>query len=204
MEKLQLKIKRNKFFSKRRITIVIVLLFMLSLGIGYAILVSDLNMNGTISMKEYNAPTLYNVLKKEAVEGGLAREYTGEHHDSFTEEPSKKIYHYYSNSNIDSNKITQYSLDFYDVYEKSFSPIGGVWTFKTSFSKFKKAIISDLSIKICEFTASIYEFFPGFKNCPIFSPNIKPILSAIFPTLFLHIAQRFRIPQKACLLSFVH
>ena len=42
---------------------------------------------------------LYDVLKDEAESGGLAREYTGEHHDSFTEEPSKKIYHWYADQN---------------------------------------------------------------------------------------------------------
>ena len=39
---------------------------------------------------------LYDVLKTEAESGGLAKEYTGEHHDSFIEEPSKKIYHWYT------------------------------------------------------------------------------------------------------------
>ena len=34
---------------------------------------------------------LYDVLKNEAENNGLAKEYTGEHHDSFTEEPSKKM-----------------------------------------------------------------------------------------------------------------
>jgi len=39
---------------------------------------------------------LYDVLKDEAESGGLAREYIGEHKDSFTEEPSEKIYHWYA------------------------------------------------------------------------------------------------------------
>ena len=54
-----------------------------------------------------NAETnyLYDVLKEEAETGGLAREYTGEHHDSFTEEPSKKIYHWYAANNTQGTQI---------------------------------------------------------------------------------------------------
>ena len=48
---------------------------------------------------------LYDVLKDEAESGGLAREYTGEHHDSFTEEPSKKIYHWYGSNNTNGTAI---------------------------------------------------------------------------------------------------
>jgi len=50
---------------------------------------------------------LYDVLKDEAESGGLAREYTGEHHDSFTEEPSKKIYHWYAESNDEGNQVLE-------------------------------------------------------------------------------------------------
>ena len=48
---------------------------------------------------------LYDVLKNEAENGGLAKEYTGEHHDSFTEEPSKKIYHWYAENDDNANDI---------------------------------------------------------------------------------------------------
>ena len=37
---------------------------------------------------------LYNVLKDAADEGTYAKKYTGSHHDSFTEEPTKDIYHW--------------------------------------------------------------------------------------------------------------
>lgn len=50
---------------------------------------------------------LYDVLKNEAESGGLAKEYTGEHHDSFTEEPSKKIYHWYAENDTDGNQILE-------------------------------------------------------------------------------------------------
>ena len=44
---------------------------------------------------------LYDVLKNEAETSGLTKEYTGEHHDSFTEEPFKKIYYWTAPSNND-------------------------------------------------------------------------------------------------------
>lgn len=48
---------------------------------------------------------LYNVLKNEAENNGLAIEFTDEHQDSFTQEPFKKIYHWYSNSRDESITI---------------------------------------------------------------------------------------------------
>ena len=48
---------------------------------------------------------LYDVLKNEAESNGLAREYTGEHHDSFTKEPSHKIYHWYGSNSENANSI---------------------------------------------------------------------------------------------------
>ncbi len=50
---------------------------------------------------------LYDVLKKEAENGGLAREYIGEHHDSFTKEPSHKIYHWYAENDEEGNQILE-------------------------------------------------------------------------------------------------
>ena len=50
---------------------------------------------------------LYDVLKNETESGGLAREYTGEHHDSFTEEPSKKIYHWYAENDTEGNQVLE-------------------------------------------------------------------------------------------------
>lgn len=48
---------------------------------------------------------LYDVLQTEAESGGLARKYTGDHHDSFTEEPSKDIYHWYAGSNAEGTQV---------------------------------------------------------------------------------------------------
>ena len=56
-----------------------------------------------------NAETkyLYDVLKDEAESRGLAREYTGEHHDSFTEEPTHKIYHWYAENDDEGNQVLE-------------------------------------------------------------------------------------------------
>ena len=50
---------------------------------------------------------LYDILKNEAESGGLAKEYTGEHHDSFTEEPTYKIYHWFGNDYEEANQILE-------------------------------------------------------------------------------------------------
>ena len=52
---------------------------------------------------------LYDVLKDEAESGGLAKEYTGEHHDSFTEEPTHKIYHWFGNDYEEAVYLGYYS-----------------------------------------------------------------------------------------------
>ena len=51
------------------------------------------------------APTVYNVLRTATKEGTYAREYTGSHHDSFTEEPAKKIYHWHSENGTGGKEI---------------------------------------------------------------------------------------------------
>ena len=50
---------------------------------------------------------LYDVLKNEAESNGLAREFTGTHHDSFDKEPSKKIYHWYAENNTEGNQVLE-------------------------------------------------------------------------------------------------
>ena len=50
---------------------------------------------------------LYDVLKNEAENNGLAKEYTGEHHDSFTQEPTKKIYHWYAENDDEGNQVIE-------------------------------------------------------------------------------------------------
>ncbi len=48
------------------------------------------------------AISLYDVLKNEAESNGYAREYTGEHKDSFTVQGNDKIYHWYANDYLSS------------------------------------------------------------------------------------------------------
>ena len=50
-------------------------------------------------------PTLYSVLEDAATEGIYATQYTGAHHDSFTEEPSKNIYHWYADNDAEGTEI---------------------------------------------------------------------------------------------------
>lgn len=60
-------------------------------------------MDGTVQ----EATTLYKVIKNEAVSGGLAKEYTGEHQDSITGAGDKKIYHYYAENDTDGAKVKE-------------------------------------------------------------------------------------------------
>ena len=56
-------------------------------------------------------PKLYNILKDAAEEGTYAKEYTGSHKDSFTQNPSNKIYHWYGSLGTNGTAI----LDKYNV-----------------------------------------------------------------------------------------
>ena len=97
-------VKKRQLFNKRLVLNIILVLFMF-LSIGYSTLSTNLNINGNLNVKKYVEPTLYNVLKEEAETGGLARKYTGNHHDSFTEEPSKDIYHWYAATDTQGAQI---------------------------------------------------------------------------------------------------
>ena len=48
---------------------------------------------------------LYRVLKTAADEGTYAKKYTGNHHDSFTEEPSRDIYYWYGSNDTNGTAI---------------------------------------------------------------------------------------------------
>ncbi|MBR2678103.1 MAG: hypothetical protein IKE63_01675 [Bacilli bacterium] len=87
---------------KRMITAMVILL-VVCLGIGYSAFTTNLGINGTLNVSKYDQ-TLYGVLEK-AVSKGYALEYTGEHHDSFTVEPTKKIYHWWANNDTDGTAI---------------------------------------------------------------------------------------------------
>ena len=72
----------------------------------------DIEFNFLVTMNyiqgkgnEVHHTSLYSVLKDAAIEGTYAKEYTGEHHDSFSKEPSKKIYHWYGSNNTNGTAI---------------------------------------------------------------------------------------------------
>ncbi len=100
---------RKKFivknYRKKKIIFSIVFILLFSIGIGYSVISTNLSINGTIDISKYDNKTLYGVLRSEALNNGLAKEYTGEHHDSFTEEPSKKIYHWYAENDSEGTEI---------------------------------------------------------------------------------------------------
>ena len=99
---------------KKKKFIFLSLLFLLGfIGLGYAVFETNLMISGDLLLKKYNCTvgnSLYKVLQCEYMNGGDAREYSGAHHDSFTEEPSKKIYYWYAetNSHNYSNKTYVY------------------------------------------------------------------------------------------------
>ena len=59
------------------------------------------SMDGTV----YEKPTLYKILKEAAEEGTYAKEYTGSHKDSFTEQGTQKIYHWYGSDDTNGTAI---------------------------------------------------------------------------------------------------
>ncbi len=74
------------------------------ISVGFGALNQNLNIAGDI---EYRAPgiPLYDVLEAEANVGTYAKEYTGSHHDSFTEEPTKSIYYWYGSNDTNATAI---------------------------------------------------------------------------------------------------
>ena len=104
MKKMRRIVKKRQLLNKRLVLNIILVLFMF-LSIGYSTLSTNLNINGNLSVKKYYEKTLYNVLAKEAETGGLAKKYTGEHHDSFTDAPSKDIYHWYVKNDTEGTQI---------------------------------------------------------------------------------------------------
>ena len=99
MKRIKLKKRKNRLRIRRKLVLFLVI------GIGYSALSVNLNILGNITVKKHYGNTLYEVLEKEANVGSLAEEYTGEHQDSFTEEPSKKIYHWYAQDEDEGNQI---------------------------------------------------------------------------------------------------
>ncbi len=88
-------VKNNRRRNALKYSFFYLLLF---ISIGYAILGSNLSLGGTVSFPGYGSP-LYSVLEYAAQVGTYAAQYTGAHHDSFTEEPSQNIYYFTSSGN---------------------------------------------------------------------------------------------------------
>ena len=98
-------VRKRQLFNKKLVLNILLVLFMF-LSIGYSSLSTALNINGNVDVKKYVEPTLYNVLKEEAENGGLAVKYTEGHHDSFIEEPTKDIYHWYTEDDTEGAEIS--------------------------------------------------------------------------------------------------
>ena len=111
MKKVKLKKGRNKLRFRRKLVLTSTLVLFLVIGIGYSVLSVNLNILGNITVKKHYGKTLYEVLEREAAIGTYAKEYTGEHHDSFIEEPTKKIYHWYAPTTTAGNTLATEILD---------------------------------------------------------------------------------------------
>ena len=94
-----------KNYRKKKMIFSIIFVLLFSIGIGYSVISTNLSINGTIDISKYEDKTLYGVLRLETLNNGLAKEYTGSHHDSFTEEPSKKIYHWYAENDSEGDQV---------------------------------------------------------------------------------------------------
>ena len=111
MKRIKLKKRKNKLRFRKKLVLTSTLVLLFVLGIGYSLLSVDLNIFGDITVRKHYGNTLYEVLEKEAAIGTYAKEYTGEHHDSFTAEPSEKIYHWFAPSTSAGNTIATEILE---------------------------------------------------------------------------------------------
>ncbi|MBQ6539092.1 MAG: choice-of-anchor J domain-containing protein [Bacilli bacterium] len=76
------------------------------ISVGFSALNQNLTVSGDVEYEEHDdSKLLYDVLKREARLGTYAKEYTGTHHDSFTDEPTKNIYHWYASNDTNANTI---------------------------------------------------------------------------------------------------
>ena len=77
---------------------------LLTISVGFSALNQELNVSGDVNYDQARKP-LYDVLKKAANVGTYAKKYTGFHHDSFIEEPSKDIYYWWAENNSSGSVI---------------------------------------------------------------------------------------------------
>lgn len=85
---------------KKKVLVLVILGVLLFVGMGYAIVNSNLSIGGTLEVSKYdNDKTLYGILKKEALRNGNALAYSGAHQDSMDSTKSTEtIYHWYADS----------------------------------------------------------------------------------------------------------
>ena len=74
------------------------------ISIGFSALNQNLLISGDVNYY-INSNKLYDVLKRAAKVGTYAKEYTGEHQDSFAGDGTEKIYHWYATSDEDGTAI---------------------------------------------------------------------------------------------------
>ena len=100
--------RKRKFTTnkaiKTKLIVNILITLLVVMGIGYSTLQANLGINGEVGVYQFS-DSLYSVLESEAKRGGLARKYTGDHRDSFTEEPSKDIYHWYAENDTQGTQV---------------------------------------------------------------------------------------------------
>lgn len=97
--------RRRKLHTRKIFLLNSILVVFVFLGIGYSLLSTELTIDGNTKVTEYLEPTLYNVLRKAAKNYHYAKEYVGDHHDSFTEEPSQKIYYWNTNLRLMQQRL---------------------------------------------------------------------------------------------------
>ena len=92
-----MKFKRRRKNNKQLLLTQLFLVLLLFITIGYSILNTHLGINGTVQLSKPTCKVnnkLYNVIKCEAEENGLAAKYDGTHNDTLNNTGTKDIYYY--------------------------------------------------------------------------------------------------------------
>lgn len=103
----------NRKFSsnirrRKRMVISSLILLVVFLTIGYSAFTSNLSINGTLGVSKYVDTILYNVFET-AAQNGYVQKYTGDHKDSFTEEPSKNIYYWSEDTSVTEDWVADHN-----------------------------------------------------------------------------------------------
>ena len=101
--------KKNRVqsYSRKTIIIALSLFVLLTMGVGYSVLGSNISMNGNINVKKYELK-LYDVFQKEYdLNTGYVRQYTGLHQDTMSGVGDQNIYYWYSKNDSQSETIKE-------------------------------------------------------------------------------------------------